>query len=52
VIHWIESDGMLHTEEDLIREAMEALGWRRRGSRIETGLKEAISAARREGSST
>lgn len=47
VIRWIESDGLLRTEEDLIRDAMEEFGWRRRGSRIDVGLRGAIAAARR-----
>ncbi|MGH3471376.1 MAG: AAA domain-containing protein, partial [Nocardioidaceae bacterium] len=46
VVRWIQSDGLLRTEEDLIRDAMDELGWRRRGSRIDAGLREAIAAAR------
>lgn len=47
VVRWIESDGLLRTEEDIIRDAMNELGWRRRGSRIETSLRDAIALARR-----
>lgn len=47
IVRWIQSDGLLRTEEDLIRDAMEELGWRRRGSRIDAGLRDAVSAARR-----
>ena len=44
LIRWIDSDGLLRTEEETIREAMTALGFRRRGSRIETALRAAIAA--------
>ncbi|MCR1785488.1 DUF4011 domain-containing protein [Nocardioides carbamazepini] len=47
VVRWIQSDGLLRTEEDLIRDAMDELGWRRRGSRIDAGLRDAIVAAKR-----
>jgi very-short-patch-repair endonuclease len=47
IIRWLQSDGLLRTEEDLIRDAMEELGWRRRGSRIDAGLREAIAAVKR-----
>lgn len=48
VIGWIESDGLLRTEEDIVREAMDVFGWRRRGARIDTGLREAIAMSRRK----
>lgn len=47
LLRWIESDGLLRTEDDLIREAMAELGFRRRGIRIETALREAIKIHRR-----
>lgn len=46
IIRWINSDGLLRTEDDLVRDAMSELGWRRRGSRIDAGLRAAIAAAK------
>jgi very-short-patch-repair endonuclease len=47
LVRWIESDGLLRTEEQLLTEAMEFLGFSRRGSRITEALNSAIAAARR-----
>lgn len=47
LVRWITSDGLLRTEEDILREAMQILGFRRRGSRIDAALGAAIKAARR-----
>ena len=44
---WIESDTLLRTDEDLIREMMRELGFKRSGRRITEGLKTAIKDARR-----
>ena len=46
LVRWIESDTLLRTEEDLLWEMMEDLGFRRRGSRITERLKQAIRQAR------
>lgn len=46
LIRWIESDGLLRTEDDLISEAVAVLGYKRRGSRIVTALKAAVKAGR------
>lgn len=46
LVRWITSDGLLRTEEDILREAMQILGFRRRGSRIDAALSAAIKAAR------
>jgi very-short-patch-repair endonuclease len=46
VIRWIESDGRLRTEEDLLDEAIEVLGFSRRGQRIVAALRQAIIDAR------
>ena len=43
---WIESDTLLRTEDDLLREMMEKLGFRRRGKRITDRLELAIREAR------
>lgn len=47
VICWIESDSLLRTEADLLKDAMSELGWHRRESRIDAGLRAVIAAARR-----
>lgn len=46
LVRWIESDGRLRTEDDVLAEAMEALGFTRRGPRIVETLKQAIAKAR------
>ena len=43
---WISSDTLLRTDEDLIREMMSELGFRRSGNRITDALKVAIKDAR------
>ena len=45
IVEWITSDGLLRTEEELIREAMTDLGFRKKGKRIEEALREAIRVA-------
>jgi very-short-patch-repair endonuclease len=44
---WIESDGMLRTEEELLADMMFQLGYRRRGSKIVAALTAAIKKARK-----
>ena len=44
---WIESDTLLRTEDDLLREMMEELGFKRSGKRITGALKRAIRKAHR-----
>ena len=48
VVRWVRSDGRLHTEEELLAEAMAALGFRRKGSRITAAIRAAIEAERRD----
>ncbi|MFV2197722.1 AAA domain-containing protein [Nocardiopsis sp. LOL_012] len=43
---WIESDGLLRTEDEVLREAMCFLRFRRKGKRIEDALTRAIRSAR------
>ena len=43
---WIESDTLLRTDDDLIREMMEELGFKRAGKRITDALRMAIAEAR------
>ena len=44
---WIESDTLLRTDDDLIREMMSELGFKRSGRRINSALSKAIRDARR-----
>lgn len=46
VASWIESDTLLRTEDDLLREMMDELGFRRSGKRITEALQSAIRRAR------
>ena len=43
---WIESDTLLRTDDDLIREMMQELGFKRSGKRITDALRRAIEDAR------
>jgi hypothetical protein len=47
VIQWIESDTLLRTEEELLEDAMQELGYERRGPRILAALTAAIVDARK-----
>jgi very-short-patch-repair endonuclease len=46
LIHWIESDGLLRTKTDLRDEAIQTLGYRRRGPRIVAAIDHAIDSSR------
>ena len=46
LIRWIESDGRLRTDRDLLDIAVKELGFSRKGSRITAALEEAIRATR------
>ena len=45
---WIESDSLLRTEDEVLRDMMTELHFRRLGPRIEVALRRAIAAARSE----
>lgn len=47
IVQWLASDGFMRTDEELLREAVEELGFRRRGTRIDNALTEAIQEWRR-----
>jgi very-short-patch-repair endonuclease len=42
LVRWIQSDGRLRTDEDLTLEAIEELGYERRGKQIEQAIRAAI----------
>jgi hypothetical protein len=47
IIKWVMEDGRLRTDDELVDEAREALGFARRGKRIEQALRDAIARTRR-----
>ncbi len=49
LLHWIASDGLLRTNEELMRVAREELGFEKMGSRIRRRLEEAVEAWRSSG---
>jgi len=51
LLRWIASDGQLRTDDQMIDEMVIALGFSRRGSRIESAIQHAISLWRPRGSS-
>ena len=46
IVRWIKSDGRLRTEEELLTEAMQELGFKRKGTKIVAAIQAAIKAAR------
>jgi very-short-patch-repair endonuclease len=46
LIYWIASDGKLRTDEEIISEMLSILGFTRRGVRIESAIRNAISVTR------
>jgi hypothetical protein len=49
LIAWIESDGMLRTDEEVVEDMVRHLGFRRRGPRIESTLHAAVADYRARG---
>jgi very-short-patch-repair endonuclease len=50
LIRWLESDTLLRTEEEILREVMRELGFRKRGSRIAAAVSAALRDARQSSS--
>jgi very-short-patch-repair endonuclease len=46
IIRWVQSDGRLRTDDELVRAVMDEMGFERRGSRIDAVIRAAIAAAR------
>jgi len=46
LIRWINSDGQLRTDEELIKEMVQELGFSRRGVRIQEAIRQVIIALR------
>ena len=47
LVEWIQSDGQLRTDDEILDEAIEELGFERRGSRIVAAIRAAIESCRR-----
>ena len=47
LLDWIQSDGQLRTNEELIQELVQQLGFKRKGPRIEARLREIVDTAAR-----
>jgi hypothetical protein len=47
MVRWVESDGRLRTDEEIVSDVIEALGFKRRGTRIVAAIQSAIRQARR-----
>ena len=48
LVVWIQSDGRLRTDEEIVGEMVDELGFGRRGRNIEAAIRAAIDRARRE----
>jgi hypothetical protein len=46
MVHWVQSDGQLRTDEEIVDELVRELGFSRRGTRIEETLRSAVQAYR------
>jgi hypothetical protein len=46
LIHWIESDDLIRTEDELLLETMHELGFKRGGKKIVVRIRVAIKQAR------
>jgi very-short-patch-repair endonuclease len=47
LVHWIDSDTLLRTDEEVLREVMDELGFKRRGTKIVDEISRAVRTARR-----
>ena len=47
IVRWVESDGVLRTQEELTTEVIKEMGYHRRGHRITEAIARAIQQARR-----
>jgi len=52
LVRWIQSDGRLRTDEEIVDEMVDELGFGRRGKNIEAGIRRAIESARAMGPRT
>ncbi|MEW6270796.1 MAG: AAA domain-containing protein [Thermodesulfobacteriota bacterium] len=45
-VHWVQSDGRLLTDDEIVRSVMVELGFQRRGARIEAAIRRGIERTR------
>jgi hypothetical protein len=45
IVRWVRSDGRMRTDEEILDEVVEVMGYARRGPRIEAALRRAIERA-------
>ena len=46
LVKWVESDGRLMTDDEIVREVMAELGFQRRGAKIDAAIRKGIERAR------
>lgn len=46
LVHWVQSDGRLLTDDEIVRRVVVELGFQRRGARIEAAIRRGIELAR------
>lgn len=46
LVHWVQSDGRLLTDDEIVRSVMAELGFQRRGVRIEAAIRRSIERTR------
>ena len=46
LVRWVRSDGLMHTDEEIVAEVTAALGFKRRGAKIVSAIEAAIRAER------
>lgn len=46
LVHWVQSDGKLLTDDAIVRQVMAELGFQRRGARIDAAIRRGIDRAR------
>lgn len=46
IVKWVQSDGRLMTDDEIVREVMVELGFQRRGARIDAAIRKGIDRAR------
>ncbi len=46
LVRWVRSDGLMHTNEEIVAEVTRELGFKRRGAKIVTAIESAIRAER------
>ena len=48
IVRWVQSDGKLRTDAEIVGEVLKELGFLRRGARIVEAVNDAIASVRRQ----